>query len=159
MRPYADTNLFVRFYLPIAQTAESQALTNEAGQRGVGRLPITWLLEIELTNAIEHSVFTSRTTGQSRISPEAAAAAHAFFAEDIEQAGFLVRVGLEADSLRRTARELSLRHTARHGSRTYDLLHVASALLLGCDTFWSFDTKARALAQAEGLAVNPMPSS
>lgn len=30
-------------------------------------------------------------------------------------------------------------------------LHVSSALLLGCDTFWSFDPKALALAAREGL--------
>jgi predicted nucleic acid-binding protein len=47
--------------------------------------------------------------------------------------------------------ELSLRRTARYGCRTYDLVHVASALLLGCDALWSFDTKATHLAQLEGL--------
>ena len=46
--------------------------------------------------------------------------------------------------------ELALRHTAKHGFRTYDLLHVASALLLGCDTFWSFDAKAKKLAKLAG---------
>ncbi|MFN0075350.1 MAG: hypothetical protein ACKVY0_02635 [Prosthecobacter sp.] len=49
--------------------------------------------------------------------------------------------------------ELALRHTAKHGFRTYDLLHVVSAQLLGCDTFWSFDLKARDLAVLEGLRV------
>jgi hypothetical protein len=44
-----------------------------------------------------------------------------------------------------------LRHTAKHGFRTYDLLHVSSALLLKCDTFWSFDPKANRLAGLEGL--------
>jgi predicted nucleic acid-binding protein len=38
--------------------------------------------------------------------------------------------------------------------RTYDLFHVASALVLRCDTFWSFDAKARKLAQFEGLTTN-----
>ena len=49
------------------------------------------------------------------------------------------------------AEQLSLRHTARRGFRTYDLLHVASALLLGCDSFLSFDEKASQLAKLEGL--------
>ena len=52
---------------------------------------------------------------------------------------------LNAD-LERQFEELSFRHTARHGFRTYDLIHVASALLLGCDTFWTFDMKAARLA-------------
>ena len=29
----------------------------------------------------------------------------------------------------------------------YDILHVSSALVLGCDTFWSFHTKAKKLAK------------
>jgi predicted nucleic acid-binding protein len=43
--------------------------------------------------------------------------------------------------------------TARLGFRTYDLLHVASALVLGCDTFWSFDERTRNLARREELKV------
>ena len=49
---------------------------------------------------------------------------------------------------------LTYRHTAKHGFRTYDILHVASVLLLGCDTFWSFDVKALKLAKLEGLKTN-----
>jgi len=120
------------------------------------RLPVTWLLEIELANAIEHCVFTSRTSGQFRVSPEAAGAAHALFAEDLARADFLIAAPLDVNDLKDTARELALRHTARSGFRTYDLLHVAAALLLGCDTVWSFDVKARSLARAEGLAVNSL---
>ena len=47
--------------------------------------------------------------------------------------------------------KLVLRQTAARGFRTCDLLHVAQALIPGCDTFWSFDEKANALA--------PPPSS
>ena len=36
----------------------------------------------------------------------------------------------------------------------YDILLVSSALVLGCDTFWSFDTKPKKLAKLEGLKVN-----
>ena len=35
----------------------------------------------------------------------------------------------------------------------FDLLHVASALVLACDTFWSFDPKASKLAALEGLRI------
>lgn len=157
MRPYADTNFFTRRLLPVPGNEEAVALASQAKVAGMDRLPVTWLLEIELANAIEHCVFVSRTSGQFRVSPEAAAAAHALLAEDIAQGGFLAPVALEVDALKHAARELALRHTARRGFRTYDLVHVSSALLLGCDTFWSFDAKARLLAQAEGLAVNPPP--
>ena len=35
----------------------------------------------------------------------------------------------------------------------FDLLHVASALILACDTFWSFDPKASKLAALEGPRI------
>jgi len=50
--------------------------------------------------------------------------------------------------------KLSQRHTAKHGFRTYDMLHVASALTLQCTHFFSFDKKALDLAQLEGLTTN-----
>jgi hypothetical protein len=35
----------------------------------------------------------------------------------------------------------------------YDLIHVACALILNCDEFWSFDPKASKLASLKGLRV------
>ena len=49
--------------------------------------------------------------------------------------------------------DLALRYTAKHGFRTYDILHVAAALVLKCQTFWSFDKKASKLAKLEGLKI------
>lgn len=34
-----------------------------------------------------------------------------------------------------------------------DILHVAAALVLKCQSFWSFDKKACKLAKLEGLMV------
>lgn len=66
---------------------------------------------------------------------------------------FLRPVPVSRPELEAQFEELALRHTAEHGFRTYDLLHVASALLLRCDTFWSFDPKASRLARLEGLEI------
>ena len=46
---------------------------------------------------------------------------------------------------------LVARHTSKHGFRTYDILHVAATVTLGCQRFISFDTKALALAKLVGL--------
>ncbi|MBI5801855.1 MAG: hypothetical protein HZA92_14175 [Verrucomicrobia bacterium] len=56
-------------------------------------------------------------------------------------------------ALERQVEELLLRHTSKHGFRSFDLLHVSQALLLGCDTFLSFDQKANKLAQLEGMKL------
>ena len=58
------------------------------------------------------------------------------------------------DVLRR-ADELSKRHTTIGGHRSFDILHVATALQLEAEEFLSFDERQRKLAQAEGLKVKP----
>ena len=82
-----------------------------------------------------------------------AAAALAVFRDNLERRGLMRPVALAMADLEFQFEELSLRHTAKYGFRTYDLLHVSSALLLRCDTFWSFDPKASRLAGLEGLEV------
>jgi len=53
------------------------------------------------------------------------------------------------------ARRLSRRHTAKVGTRSLDIIHVASALLLRPEVFYSFDERQRRLAETEGLTVRP----
>jgi predicted nucleic acid-binding protein len=60
---------------------------------------------------------------------------------------------LPLDEVTRRFEDLALRHTAKHGFRAYDILHVSSALTLKCHTFWSFDKRASKLAKLEGLTV------
>jgi len=48
---------------------------------------------------------------------------------------------------------LSQRRVAKLGVRTLDVLHVATALLLTLDVFYTFD--GRQLARGEGLRVLP----
>jgi predicted nucleic acid-binding protein len=48
-------------------------------------------------------------------------------------------------------RELARRYAARLGSRTLDTLHVAGALELKAERFWTFDERKAKLARAAGL--------
>jgi predicted nucleic acid-binding protein len=104
-------------------------------------------------NALQLHVFTGKDLGQVRITGEQAAAAYAAYRSDLADSTFFRPIQLDLSELEAQFEELALRHTARHGFRTYDLLHVSSALLLGCDTFWSFDPKASKLAKLEGLDI------
>jgi len=105
---------------------------------------------MEFINAVQQHVFAGMS-GQLRITPEQASIALLSFQEDLSQEGFLHSAAIDLDELERQFEILSLRHTSKYGFRTYDLLHVSSALLLKCDTFWSFDPKASKLADLEGL--------
>ena len=153
MTPYADTNFFTRIYLELPGSAEADRLLFAASRSQAPPLPLTWLHRAEILNALQLHVFQARKTGQSFISAQQAALAHANFLGDAERAEFLRLAAIPAEELEKQVEELSLRHTARHGFRAYDLIHVASALLLGCDTFWSFDVRATNLAKLEGLKV------
>jgi predicted nucleic acid-binding protein len=153
MKPYADTNFLTRCYLPIAAQPPVEKLLAQLRMAG-GWLPMIWLHRLELANAFEQHVFAWRTLGQTRITAEMAAAAQARFREDCAQPASLLRPAVISQSdLEKQFQELCLRHTAKHGFRTYDLIHVATALLLDCDAFWSFDPRANKLAALEGLKL------
>jgi predicted nucleic acid-binding protein len=155
MRPYADTNFFTRFYLELPQHRDAVRTVMEASRAGATLLPLTWLLRLEFVNALQLHVFAGRSPGQTRVTPEQAAVALATFREQLGERQFMREVALNASAVEEQFEALSLRHTARHGFRTYDLLHVSSALSLSCDSFWSFDPKANKLAALEGLNVLP----
>ena len=152
MRPYADTNFFARLYLSRSDSQEVQRLLAVAEAEESPPLPISWLHRMETLNALQLYVFSGRTGGKNlRITPEQAAVAQATFREDLAKGSLLRAVRIEPVELERQFEALALRHTARHGFRSYDVLHVASAIVLECDTFWSFDAKASKLASLEGL--------
>lgn len=152
MKPYLDTNFLLRVYLPYEDSP--RALTHLASlPRRAPLCPLTWLHHVEFANALQLVVFQSRSGRKPCMTPETAAVALHDFESDAQPGTIFAPGPLATEELKQLTRRLSDRHTARLGSRTYDVLHVASALLLKCDSFWSFDAKASALAKAEGLAV------
>ncbi len=155
MKPYADTNFFTRVYLSLPESEHADQVFANAKIKGASRFPITWLHRMELANAFEMSVFLSRQGTQPRVSPQNAAVALQTFRDDLAAETFLLEAAIEVSALRPLFEETAARHTARHGFRTYDILHVVSARLLGCDHFFSFDAKANTLAKIEGLKTAP----
>jgi predicted nucleic acid-binding protein len=154
MTPYADTNFLTRLYLLLPGTSDAVHAVEQLKKAGKAALPITWHHQLETTNAFQLLVFASaKSPHQPRVTAEQAAVAHADFRYDLSHATFFRETPLVLGQLAHQFEELALRHTARHGFRTYDLLHVASALALKCDTFWSFDAKALKLASLEGLKI------
>lgn len=55
------------------------------------------------------------------------------------------------------AEQLARRHTSKLGTRSLDILQVATALVLKPDVFLTFDERQRRLAKAERLRVLPSP--
>ena len=149
MKPYADTNFFTRFYLDLPESESISGLLHEAREDKADLLPVTWLHRVELCNALQFHIFQGAKSGNKRVTMEQAGTAWHTFQSEIGTR--IDAVAISLDEVGEQAEQLAFHYTARHGFRTYDVLHVASALLLGCDTFWSFDTKASRLAKLEGL--------
>jgi predicted nucleic acid-binding protein len=138
---YADTSFLVSLYVLDANSAHAAARMKQAS------LPIflTPLGEIELTNA-----FCLRLFRKELVSREVERA-QALFAGDIAS-GVFERKPL-TPAVFDTAKRIARKRTPRYGTRTLDVLHVASALVLRADTFYTFDLNQAKLARAEGLAV------
>jgi len=111
-------------------------------------LPFTPLVALELRNAFNRAVQRGRITMAQRDA----------LWQDVESdiaGGFLVPTPVPSGLLHDRARELSDRHTHLLGTRSLDLLHVAAALILESQIFFSFDDRQRKAAAAEGLKVRP----
>ena len=149
MSTYADTNFVTRLYLERPETAKAESVFNVE----LPLLPITWLTRLEVINAFEQSVLTGFGEAQARVSAELAAACQQQFRDDLAQGVAMRLVNVSQAEVSAKFEEIALRHTARHGFRAYDILHVSAALVLKCQSFWSFDKKACKLAKLEGLKI------
>jgi len=155
MTPYADTNFITALVSGGMHRAEAHRLRKEILESGWPRLPITFLTRMEVTNAIHQQVFLTRNGVPGiHASPEAAAVDELLFAEELQLGETMILTDIDLGMLGEIFDTLAHRHTIKHGFRAYDVIHVASALVLDCDTFWSFDAKAKKLAKLEGLRVN-----
>jgi predicted nucleic acid-binding protein len=154
MKTYVDANALLRLYLDFDGSGQARDLLMASSVRRHWPLPVPPLLLFEVSNGLQRLVFESRSGGQWRVTPEAAAAAWYEFTAHLEQATFLRHSPLTLRELESDVESLVLRYTARHGFRTYDILHVASARALGCSRFLTFDARARKLAHLAGLQTD-----
>jgi predicted nucleic acid-binding protein len=135
---YADTSLLISLYLTDAHTAEAE--------RRIASKPILWLTPLhraEWAHALEQHIF------RKQLSVREARQLDADFESD-RAAGVYAETGLSETTFDLCI-QLARRHAARFGNRTLDSLHVAQALELQAERFWTFDERQSRLARAEGL--------
>lgn len=107
---------------------------------------ITLFGELEVINALQLRVFRKELSGSQ------ARSSWKDFDKDMRDGVLQLRP--VSDQVFEHARQLAQRTTARLGTRTADLLHVAAALELGVDYLYSFDQQQRKLAEAVRLKLN-----
>ena len=142
MKAYADPSFIVSLYSLDANSA-SAARTMQASS---AQPLITTFGELEVVNAMGLRIF------RKEVSPAQAQSSLLAFENDLRNGIFQLRE--LADSILERGRQLSRQTAAKLGTRTSDLLHVAAALVLGVDYFYSFDLQQRKLAQAMRLKLN-----
>jgi len=140
MKSYADTGFIVSLY-KVETTSVAAARTMDALAAPVWLSPLG---DLELRNAFQLSVF------RGELSTEAAAQKRRLFEGDVANGVFVV-LPVPGSALYAKAGDLADRYSACFGSRSLDLMHVATALLLGAERFLSFDERQRRVASAEGL--------
>ena len=138
MSIYADTSFFVSLYLTDQHTPEVE--------RRRATEPILWLTPLHIAewfHAVEQHVFRkalSRNEADRLIDRFARHRSEGLWTE--------VALPVLAFEL---CTQLARRQVARIGGRTLDTLHVACALELKAERFWTFDERQAKMAQAEGL--------
>jgi predicted nucleic acid-binding protein len=137
---YADTGFLCSLYAPDAHSRMAAA-----SMRGVVLpLPLTWLHRLEFRNALRLRVFRREITA-----PEREASIGAML-QDLA-GGLFQAVDPDWLAVTTEAERLSALHAETLGVRSLDILHVASALVLGARDFLGFDRRQSALARAAGL--------
>jgi predicted nucleic acid-binding protein len=137
---YADTSFFVSLYVKDTHSAAADQLL-----RASERPPITPLHTAEWTHAIAQHVFRRQMTMAE------ADRLHRDFDDDCA-ARIWKTISVPETALGVCA-DLGRRYGPKLGIRTLDSLHVACALELNIQRFWSFDDRQRKLAKATGLDI------
>jgi hypothetical protein len=109
-------------------------------------LPIIWLHQLEFRNALRLRVFRKEITVTERD-----ASLNAFLAD--LASGVLEVTAPPLAEILTEAERLSALHSETLGTRSLDILHVSTALVLGQAAFLTFDQRQTALAKAAGLKV------
>lgn len=155
MKVFADTNFFTNLWTSLSHSSEADQLWSEAVAVG-SRVFVTRLVNLEYTNALQRLLYEARHGTQAvQITMEIAQIARMEMNEALRLGATVKLTVPDEAAVDAMFDSLVYRHTASLGFRTADIMHVASALVLGCDTFWSFDERAKKLAKLAGLRVNP----
>lgn len=142
MMEYADTGFLCSLYAPDAHTAKAAA----AMRRMKSELAFVWIHQLEFRNALRLRVF------RKEITPAQRDASLNLLLADLAL-GVLAHADASHGELMLEAERLSASHSERIGTRSLDILHVAAALVLGCQAFHTFDTRQGKLARAAGLKI------
>ena len=139
---YVDTSVIVKLYIKEEYSRDTSNWIRENNEA----LPLTSFHELELNNAIHLKQFRAEITLE-----ETRLIMSRF--EEHEKSGIYYRPQLDWSAIFINAIELSKKHSASIGSRSLDILHVASALSINADRLLTLDDRQTRLATLAGLKI------
>ncbi len=142
MSVYLDSSAIVKLYAPEPDSAAVASYVRDLKQP----LPFSHLHEIEVKNALRLKVFRKEALSRQVLTSIRS------LEKDLARQ-LLKRPDLNWADVFRKADELSKRFSARSGSRSLDLLHVASCLLIPGRDFLTFDDRQAKVARKAGLRI------
>lgn len=150
MSAFADTSFVFAIYFARDGSARAAGYLQDA----TAPVHISTIVRYEFLQAVWFEVWR-RENGDSRgITQIQAQTALAAFDLDLEQ-GIWELDAPDLRSILTRAENLTIQHTARHGARTLDLLHIATALESGWGEFLTFDVIQARVAGIEGFTLLP----
>ena len=139
---YVDTSIIVKLYIKEEYSQESSSWLKENNEA----IPLTSFHELELKNAIHLKQFRSEITlDETRLIMSRF--------EEHEKSGIYYRPQLDWSAIFIHAIDLSKKHSASIGSRSLDILHVASALSINADRLLTLDDRQTKLGALAGLKI------
>jgi predicted nucleic acid-binding protein len=135
---YADSSFVVSLYLTDVHSPEARRRV-----QGAPPLILTALHRAEWAHALGQHQFRGTMTA------EAVRRANSQFVSD--EAASLWREAPLPENAFELCADLARRYAPKLGMRTLDTLHVACALELKAEHFWTFDQRQAKLAKAAGL--------
>ncbi len=110
-------------------------------------IPLTRFHELEFTNAIYLKQFRTEMTNEQALLVLSKFDEH-------QRRGVYYRPQINWTDTMNFALDLSQSHTKTTGSRSLDILHVASALAIKANRFLTLDKRQSALAGSAGLTID-----
>ena len=139
---YVDTSVIVKLYFKEEYSRDASNWLKENNEA----IPLTSFHELELINAIHLKQF------RTEITPDETRLILSRF-EEHEISGIYYRPQLDWSAIFIHAIDLSKKHSASIGSRSLDILHVASALSISADRYLTLDDRQTRLAALAGLKM------
>ncbi|MCD6534465.1 MAG: type II toxin-antitoxin system VapC family toxin [Deltaproteobacteria bacterium] len=137
---YIDTSVIVKLYI---KEEHSLAVSNWLKKNNEA-IPLTAFHELEFNNAINLKEFRGEITAD-----EIRQIITKF--DEHKNIGVFYRPQINWTDTFKYAVDLSKKYTGKMGSRSLDILHVASALLIKTDRFFTLDERQSKLAALSGM--------